>query len=197
MAGRRRGGERVIWLTSDLHLNHERMIGYAHRPFADVDEMGVTLVRNINERLGVDDTLWILGDVCMGQDKPARCASFLSRLTCQDVRLVRGNHDPKDVDALLAAGFVEVFDLTEISLGGRQKATLCHYPMLSWNRRARGSLMLHGHIHSEGVAYNEGNRQEGTLRYDVGVDANGYAPVSVDDIKRFFSGVAPCDPFMP
>lgn len=186
----------MIWFTSDLHLRHENIIRYAHRPFASVEEMGVALIRSLNEYVGPEDTLWVLGDVCMGRDKLGGCSSLLSQLTCPDVRLVIGNHDTKDADALLAAGFSEVRELCEISLGGKQKATLCHYPLLSWNRQRHGAWMLHGHIHSEGRSYNEGNRRDGLLRYDVGVDANGYAPVSADRIASFFARTEPKDPFL-
>jgi calcineurin-like phosphoesterase family protein len=79
--------------------------------------------------------------------------------------------------------------------------------MLDWDRAFHGSYMLHGHIHSlpaEGGAaglpapadrsnggfglrgYNEWNRDHGVRRYDVGVDANGYAPVSAEQIVAFF-----------
>ncbi len=34
-------------------------------------------------------------------------------------------------------------------------------------------------------------RQRGLLRYDVGVDANNYAPVSLTHILAFFEGVQP------
>lgn len=34
--------------------------------------------------------------------------------------------------------------------------------------------------------YNEQNRNEGVLRYDVGVDANNFYPVSVKQIIEFF-----------
>ena len=177
----------MIWFTSDLHLRHEKIISYSNRPFSDAEEMGRVILSNINERVGVDDTLWILGDVCMGREKIQGCASFLSQLVCQDVRLVRGNHDIKQLALYDGVGFSEVTDLTEISLGGKkQKAVLCHYPMLSWNRSGHGSVMLHGHIHSEGDEYNLQNRRDGVRRYDVGVDANGFAPVSADDIRRFF-----------
>lgn len=186
----------MLWFTSDLHLNHANIIRYSHRPYDSTEEMGVSLVRAINERVGTNDTLWVLGDVCMGQGKDRRCASFLSQLVCQDVRLVRGNHDPKDDALLLSAGFAEVRDLCQVSVGNKRKAVLCHYPLLSWDRRASGALMLHGHIHSQGMDYNWGNRREGTLRYDVGVDANGYRPVSADSILRFFDGVEPSNPFL-
>lgn len=46
-------------------------------------------------------------------------------------------------------------------------------------------MMLHGHIHSTGE-YNERNRVEGIRRYDVGVDANHFYPVSLDEIWEFF-----------
>ena len=70
------------------------------------------------------------------------------------------------------------------------RMVLSHYPMLSWNGKRRGSIQLHGHIHA-GAAYNERNRRRGILRYDVGVDANGYAPVSRDEILDFFRGIEP------
>lgn len=51
-----------------------------------------------------------------------------------------------------------------------------------------GAIHLHGHIHST-REYNEWNRRMRLLRYDVGVDANGYKPVSLDEVSRFFDGV--------
>ena len=38
-------------------------------------------------------------------------------------------------------------------------------------------------------SHNERNRAQGLYRYDVGVDANGYAPVSLDQVLAFFDGV--------
>ena len=93
-------------------------------------------------------------------------------------------------------------------LGDGSRFVLSHYPMLDWDRMYHGSYMLHGHIHSwpagdaakfvgprfvtheHGLlGYNGWNRANGIRRYDVGVDANGYAPVSMDDIVAFFEGM--------
>ena len=63
--------------------------------------------------------------------------------------------------------------------------SLMHYPMLSWPHSEAGAVQLHGHIHASSD-YNEQNRKNGILRYDVGVDANNYFPVSVKDILEFF-----------
>ena len=41
------------------------------------------------------------------------------------------------------------------------------------------------HMHNY-IDYNLKQRMDGYRRYDVGVDANNYYPVSLDDIKDFF-----------
>jgi calcineurin-like phosphoesterase family protein len=46
--------------------------------------------------------------------------------------------------------------------------------------------MLHGHIHSD-MSYNISNREAGIKRYDVGVDANDYMPVSIKQIEDFLN----------
>ena len=94
--------------------------------------------------------------------------------------LLIGNHDKKYDPAL----FCEMRDFMTVSLNGRYFA-LMHYPMLSWPKKNNGSIHLHGHIHSD-ESYNLKNREDGILRYDVGVDANQYLPVSVQQILRFF-----------
>ena len=95
--------------------------------------------------------------------------------------LIIGNHDKKYDPAL----FVEVRDFMTVSLNGEYFA-LMHYPMLSWPKKNSGSYQLHGHIHAR-MEYNEKNRAEGIKRYDVGVDANNFYPVSVKQIIDFFS----------
>ena len=74
-----------------------------------------------------------------------------------------------------------------------QKIVLCHYPIADWQGMSHGSWHLHGHIHSSGGAYNEFNRKQGLLRYDVGCDANGHSPASLDELREWFAGVdEPC-----
>ena len=57
-----------------------------------------------------------------------------------------------------------------------------------WEGLGHGSIHLHGHIHAP-AAYNEWNRANRVLRFDVGVDANGYLPVSLGQVRVFFKGV--------
>lgn len=176
----------MIWFTSDLHFGHANIIKYCDRPFSDVGRMDAALISAINARVLYGDTLYVLGDFAKGKSLESVCA-YRDRIVCRDVRLVRGNHDKRFADA--ESPFQEELDYVELT--HRAKRICCmHYPMLSWHGMERGSIMLHGHIHA-GKAYNLGNRSNGVLRFDAGVDANGYAPVSADEVVRFFEGVEP------
>ena len=74
-------------------------------------------------------------------------------------------------------------------LDGR-KLVLSHYPIADWQAMSSGSWHLHGHIHAPRV-YNELNRAQSLCRYDVGVDANDYAPVNLTQLADWFDGVEP------
>ena len=46
---------------------------------------------------------------------------------------------------------------------------MCHYPMVTWNQKPRGSVMLHGHSHGKLDDYNALSMD---LRFDVGIDGS-------------------------
>lgn len=171
----------TVWFTSDLHLGHEAIVGILARPFKTVEEMDEALIEAVNERVAEGDELWILGDATCRIPKE-KAEALLRRIRCRRVHLVRGNHD-KDWEG--SDVFASVQDYKELKAEGK-KLVLFHYPIAEWNGFHHGwSLHLHGHIHS-GLEYNEGNRAKGVRAFDVGVDANGYAPVSLDEILAFF-----------
>lgn len=123
----------------------------------------------INETVGVDDTLYILGDFCFRGGKPA---DYLSRIVCQDVHLVMGNHDKRSdyIDSMSAAridvGFTSVQEVKEI-IYCNQRIYLSHYPHRSWPASHKGSFMLYGHVHSN-IDHEDRASSKKTL--DVGVD---------------------------
>ena len=168
----------MIWFTSDLHLGHRAAIGMCGRPFETVEEMNETLINNFNQCVKKDDTVYILGDISH-RTPVSEVNQLISRLNGKKI-LCKGNHD-KNYDTELFEG---IYDFLEVSLNG-DNISLMHYPMMSWPKSRYGSLHLHGHIHSKGD-YNIEQRDAGILRYDVGIDANNYQPVSLVEIKRFF-----------
>lgn len=169
----------MTYFTSDLHLGHPAIIRMQNRPFADVEEMNQMLIENYNSVVHKNDTVYILGDICH-RLSVEQSNALISQLKGKKI-LISGNHDKKYDPGL----FIEICDFKTASLNGIYWV-LMHYPMLSWPKKNNGSIHLHGHIHAD-AEYNLKNKQDGILRYDVGVDANNFAPVAVDTIISFFT----------
>ena len=121
------------------------------------------------------------------------------KISCTRVHLIKGNHDR---DYSNDGFFSTVQDYKELKTE-YGKFILFHYPIMEWNASHYGSVHLHGHIHSTGE-YNTTNRSRryrdrfedghavkdpelGLRIYDVGVDANGYRPVSLQEIVDWFN----------
>ena len=182
----------MMWFTADTHFGHEGIIRLMHRPFGSTEAMNRALIDIINALVAPGDHLYVLGDFSFRctEDEAYR---LRRQIACERIHLVRGNHDIDWARRAHPRTFASEDDYLEIKPGFARgvRLDLFHYPMLSWNGKWRGAIHLHGHIHSEGPGYNERNRSRGILRYDVGVDANGYAPVSLDAVLDFFRGVEP------
>ena len=63
---------------------------------------------------------------------------------------------------------------------------LGHYPFRSWNRQGKGALNRHGHSH--------GRLKPMPRQHDVGVDARGFAPVTLATVLGTGSLVADARP---
>ena len=164
----------MIWFTSDTHFGHENVLKFTDRPWETIQQMNSSIVANINARVGMNDELYILGD-------------FSFKMTAQDAYGLRKKTQPA-----VSRAFITEPPICVLKIDG-QKIVMSHFPMADWQSMSHGSWHLHGHIHSSGGAYNEFNRKQGLLRYDVGVDANACAPVSLDELRVWFSGVGePC-----
>lgn len=168
----------MIYFTSDQHFGHPAIISMQNRPFQDVEDMNRTIINNYNAMVHKDDTVYILGDICH-RLKIGEANGLISELKGHKI-LITGNHD-KNYDEQLFEG---IYDFKTVSLNGKY-FVLMHYPMLSWPKSYHGSYQLHGHIHSQND-YNLQNKIDGIRRYDVGVDANNFYPVSVEQVIRFF-----------
>lgn len=182
--------------SSDWHLGHNAVLDLAHRPFGDVDAMAQYFVEQTNEICQADDRLFLLGDISF-RSSYDYVVAYLKQLKCKHVSLIFGNHDFKLREQWTASGLFEfcgdMFEINPKGYGyeGVGKLVLCHYPLLTWNSERYNhkqgnslSINLHGHLHSDGI-YNKQCRDEGAFRYDVGVDANGYKPVLLEEIIAF------------
>ena len=182
-------GDTMIYFTSDLHFGHQNVISLCGRPFNDLEEMTNILVENFNKVVHKDDIVYILGDLSF-RISSEKAEQIISMLKGRKI-LVIGNHD-KQYNPYL---FEELCSYKEIHYN-KQRICLMHYPMLEWKNSRHGSIHLHGHIHSKtnqhydiagfaGKNYNIDNKELGIRRYDVGVDANDFKPVSIKHILEF------------
>jgi calcineurin-like phosphoesterase family protein len=155
----------AILFTSDTHFGDHRVLNLYPRPFATAAEMDEGLVERWNAVCSPDDEVWHLGDFAR---TGARAAAILPRLNGRK-HLILGNNDP----SVVGEGWESVAPYAEIEREGTL-LVLCHYPFRSWNGQHRGSWNLHGHSH--------GRLAPLPRQWDVGVDANGYAPVTLDEV---------------
>ncbi len=174
----------MVYFTSDLHLGHPAIIRMKNRPFADIEEMNQVLIHNYNSLVHKHDTVYILGDICYHLSVE-QANDLIAKLHGKKI-LITGNHD-KQYDRSL---FEEVCDFKVISVYGVSFA-LMHYPMISWPHLFRGGIHVHGHLHSY-EEYNLDNFVRGIRRYDVGVDANNFYPVSAQNVIDFFQDCQFC-----
>ena len=58
-----------IYLTSDLHLNHNKEFVYFPRGFKSVYEMNDTIISNWNKTVSGDDDVYLLGDIMLGNSQ--------------------------------------------------------------------------------------------------------------------------------
>lgn len=166
----------VKWYTADPHFGHENIITFCERPFPDTEAMDKTILENLWSCVGPEDELWILGDFAhtRGLHSPTWLKTIFEALPGRSKHVVIGNHDCQAVRDL---PWDSVSTLVEVRDGpNRQKHTLCHYPLLTWNHARRGALNLFGHVHDNW----KGSRNS----VNVGVDVWDFMPVRYEDIQR-------------
>ena len=163
------------YFISDTHFFHRNIIDYCGRPFKSEVEMNDTIIRRWNIKVEKTDTIFHLGDFSLCTE----ALTILEQLNGKKF-LVPGNHDKAAIRN--STHWVDICpDIQEIRIG-EDIIILCHYPLESWNKKFHNSIHLHGHIH---LRTNSHNKQ--VNRYDVGVDANNFTPVSFHEIKHFLN----------
>lgn len=196
-----------VFFTSDWHIGHAKVLEYSKRPFKDLDEMHDALVRRFNATVPPGSIVYFLGD--MGMCKPELIKSVLDKLNPCTKILVLGNHDGSP-DRMLKCGFNLAIYSTTLYVAN-ERVTLSHCPLLGVKRedtsmytdknkdlnwhgehknhrftvRDEGQFHLSGHIHS-GPNNPKAKTKQGR-QWDIGVDANGYKPVSLSQVESWIA----------
>ena len=174
----------MIFITSDLHFNHEKDFLYAPRGFENAKQMNEAIIENINSVVQPEDDLYVLGDLMLGG--PERLHEGLKLISSLNGKLhiVRGNHD-SDLRWSQYRNLPNVVEL-ENAIYLRYKKYhfyLSHYPTMTANKdydkplKARLiNLCGHSHISNRWSDWDKG------YIYHCELDCHNNYPVSLDQI---------------
>jgi calcineurin-like phosphoesterase family protein len=192
-----------VYFTADTHFFHANIIKHCpNRPYPGTvgamqhDEWLIDLWNSTIEK---KDIVYIVGDFAFG-NKPL-VEKLLGKLHGQK-HLIIGNHDGSSSKSPnYFASMSQIKDLNfKASVHPFLKKdfdlALCHYPLVSWNRKNYGACMVHGHCHGR---IDDFNAKTGDLRVDVGIDGKlarecgGF--ISMERLYEHFYSIAQNDNF--
>ena len=193
---------RNIYFSSDWHIGHANVINFSNRPFNDVHHMSESLVKRYNATVQETDVCYFLGDMGYNSD---HLRKVMVRLNGTKI-LILGNHDKKR-QAMMNSGFDAVLNSGSMYIQG-ELVTMSHCPLRgvyrentegmrgcdgteNWHREKdhdqfslenKGQFHLHGHCHAPNSGKSEVQLDR---QWDVGVDGNGYRPVSISEVESW------------
>ena len=171
-----------IYIITDTHFNHRKLVGYNNRP-QEFDD----LIWNGLKDLPRGCVLIHLGDICMGKDEEVH-----KRLASYDFKkiLVKGNHDKKSNYWYLQHGWDFVCDQFSDTYFGR-KILFSHKPIM-WDKKYE--INIHGHFHNTDHRRHEPELMAIKNDYQklLAIEWTDYKPVLLEDfIKLKLGGVSP------
>lgn len=134
------------YFISDLHFGHFNCLSFDNRPFTTVEEHDACLINNWNETVGMDDDVYILGDISWYNSTTT--IEIFKQLN-GNLHLIKGNHDGnlmKNQD--FRKLFVEICDYKELFIDKHTSIILCHYPIPCFKNHYYGWYHFYGHVHT-------------------------------------------------
>lgn len=175
----------MIWITSDLHLCHDRDFIYGKRGYKNVQEMNHDIITKWNAKVTADDTVYVLGDITLNDDNTG--LGILSSLKGK-IHIIIGNHDTDNRITM----YKRCYNVEDVVYADRINYNgytffLSHYPTLTDNHDVsrpleKCVLNLFGHTHSTDKFY-EGNSHMYNVAWDAHHDLISLDTI-IEDIKN-------------
>jgi calcineurin-like phosphoesterase family protein len=174
-------GHPNLFFTADWHFNHDYVA--RKRGFASTEGMNEALIAGHNGVVRPSDLVYVLGDLFV-KGTVEQAMAIRKRLN-GNIYAVEGNHDSIARRMAKQGAFVWLRNYAELRLGPpwfegegerKQLIVLSHYAFRTWRNAGHGSWMLYGHSHTNLTDIPH------YLSFDVGVDGNGMAPYSLEDV---------------
>lgn len=176
-----------IYFTSDLHFNHDKDFIYGPRGYKNAIEASEDILKNINELVKEDDTLYILGDIMLKDNEEGiKC---FNRINCNNIHIILGNHDTEARMELYKTN-PKVKEMVYATMLKHEKWTffLSHFPSLTGNYNAskKGEIIFNicGHVHTKDKFL---HMKQGLCCYHVELDCHDNKPVNIKDIEKDIS----------
>lgn len=169
-----------IFITSDEHYGHERIISLAARPFASVEEMNETIIARHNKKVSHKGLTIHVGDMFWQTMSEMEARAILHRLNGRHA-FIYGNHDElMEKSKYLRDYFKWVVGKnkasgSEIIKWNKHKITLNHYAQRVWDGSHKGHWHVYGHSHGALAGFGKS--------FDIGVDSHAFTPWSLEEIE--------------
>lgn len=162
-----KGDPKDFLFTGCPHLNHDPRHWpvpiWKQRGFESAEDAKISFIQNWNARANnFTTTGFILGDFMFGSGGEKEFFGILSQLNFKKLFILPGNHtagfkqgiaksDENGQVSIIRSDETEGIiqfcpNYCEFFING-QAVALSHYPVLSWNGQAKGSILLHAHVH--------------------------------------------------
>lgn len=169
-----------IFLTSDLHLCHDRAFIFGPRGFKTVEDHDITICENWNNIIQPEDEVYILGDLMLNNN-----IAGINMLKCLNGRkhIILGNHDTPTREKLYVEEGIceEPPKWADMIHYKGYHFFLSHFPSMTANLEKESlkqvTINLFGHTHQREKFYNDI-----PFMFHVGMDSNNNTPVLLDDI---------------
>lgn len=172
----------MLYIYSDPHFGHEKVIKYNQRPFKTVEEMDEYLIEKWNETVRKKDEIIILGDFTLSNNARKYLDSLNGRIKVLENRT---HHDRSWIRKKEQTENIELLPPIYRQKWYHQIYILCHFPIYKWENSDHGSFHLHGHSHGN-LIYPEHIRNY----LDCGVDSvykiwGEYRPINLEEIAEY------------
>lgn len=206
-----------VYFISDLHIAHKNILNYSKGRLGFVEEYKTEhniednmeahdkwIIQMIRKTCNRGDHLYVLGDfILSNQEHSMKILNEIKKCGLV-LHLIVGNHDKStqrmhnmfnSIDLIKVANFHKsAFPFIEEE---NFQIVMCHYPILSWFNKTRGSLHLYGHVHDNAPWVDDENNPN--LMFNVGFDTPfaNYGLIPLEKIyeryKAKLNGLKPKD----
>ena len=164
------------YFIADTHFGHDAIIRYENRPFKDTKNQEEYLIKNWNDIVKPEDTVYVLGDFGMSDSKEE--TERLCRMLNGNKILVMGNHDTQEPEWYRQCGFKEASPWPIIY---QNFWILSHEPLYINENMPYANV--YGHVHAN-PTYKDASRQS----VCVCVERTEYKPISFEAIQKMVLG---------